>query len=126
MLTTSQAFRPGNVDLPANLTMTNREGITAPDVLTDLDLLPAMPDVSLLLSQPYNAPDFMLNDSGLGRPDDFSLIGLSSQFPDSSIEQPRTAPKERLSLVADPGLDLEFDDNDIEPTLNERSIENVR
>ncbi|KAF2088588.1 hypothetical protein K490DRAFT_2437, partial [Saccharata proteae CBS 121410] len=44
------AFRPGNVDLPANQAQAvNPATLTLPDVLTELDLLAPMPDPSLLL-----------------------------------------------------------------------------
>ncbi|KAK8205842.1 Rec8 like protein-domain-containing protein [Phyllosticta capitalensis] len=46
------AFRPGNVDLPANqVQAVNPASLTLPDVLTEMDLLAPMPDPSLLLSQ---------------------------------------------------------------------------
>lgn len=46
------AFRPGNVDLPANQAQAvNPASLTLPDVLTEMDLLAPMPDPSLLLSR---------------------------------------------------------------------------
>ena len=42
-----QAFRPGNVDLPAAQTVTSHTLLTLPDTLTELDLL-APPDPTIL------------------------------------------------------------------------------
>jgi len=44
------AFRPGNIDAPAQTHVANPTSLTLPDMITDLDLLAPMPDPSMLLS----------------------------------------------------------------------------
>ena len=52
ILKIKMAFRPGNVDLPANQTHTaSAAALNLPDVLTEVDLLGLGPDPALLLTQ---------------------------------------------------------------------------
>jgi cohesin complex subunit SCC1 len=76
-----QAFRPGNIDLPAQTHVANPTSLTLPDMITDLDLLAPMPDPSLLLSQPL---DGELTFGNTTLPD-----WDASQFLSNSVEQPR-------------------------------------
>ncbi|OCL08574.1 hypothetical protein AOQ84DRAFT_340125 [Glonium stellatum] len=112
------AFRPGNVDLPANQShAVNPATLTLPDVLTELDLLAPMPDPSLLLSQPL--------ESNISLQDNTLLDWNDSQLLSGSIEQPRGEPIETLQLeeVDDLNLDLGEDLD----TINEgTSIERPR
>jgi cohesin complex subunit SCC1 len=76
-----QAFRPGNIDLPAQTHVANPTSLTLPDMITDLDLLAPMPDPSLLLSQPLDG-DLTFGNTTLPDWD-------ASQFLSNSVEQPR-------------------------------------
>ncbi|KAJ4375140.1 sister chromatid cohesion protein 1 [Neocucurbitaria cava] len=102
------AFRPGNIDLPAQTHVANPTSLTLPDMITDLDLLAPMPDPALLLSQ---ALDDNLNFGNTTVPD-----WDNSQFLSGSIEQPRMEAMELGDddLNLDIGEDLEappaFDD----------------
>jgi cohesin complex subunit SCC1 len=93
LLTRSQAFRPGNIDLPAQTHVANPTNLILPDQITDLDLLAPMPDPSFLLSQPL-VPDWD-----------------NSQFLSGSIEQarmePMELPEDDLNLDIGEGDDLE-------------------
>ncbi|KAJ4341164.1 sister chromatid cohesion protein 1 [Didymella glomerata] len=75
------AFRPGNIDLPAQTHVANPTSLTLPDMITDLDLLAPMPDPSLLLSQPLDG-DLTFGNTTLPDWD-------ASQFLSNSVEQPR-------------------------------------
>lgn len=112
------AFRPGNVDLPANQShAVNPATLTLPDVLTELDLLAPMPDPSLLLSQPLE-PNISLQDNTL-------LDWNDSQLLSGSIEQPRGDPIETLQLDEEDDLNLDLGE-DLD-TINEgTSIERPR
>ncbi|KAI9812021.1 MAG: sister chromatid cohesion protein 1 [Pycnora praestabilis] len=112
------AFRPGNVDLPANQThASNAAALTLPDVLTELDLLPPMPDPSLLLLD-----DPAIGDLG-GYGDISLLTGESQLLPESSIERGRHAPPEATLDLDDLDLGLDFGDAPLEPVGNNTSIE---
>ncbi|KAH7390638.1 double-strand-break repair protein-like protein rad21 [Pyrenochaeta sp. MPI-SDFR-AT-0127] len=96
------AFRPGNIDLPAQTHVANPTSLTLPDMITDLDLLAPMPDPALLLSQ---ALDANLDFGNTTVPD-----WDNSQFLSGSIEQPRM---ETMALGED---DLNLDlGEDLEP-----------
>ncbi|KAF1931787.1 uncharacterized protein M421DRAFT_90020 [Didymella exigua CBS 183.55] len=75
------AFRPGNIDLPAQTHIANPTSLTLPDMITDLDLLAPMPDPSLLLSQTLDG-DLTFGNTTLPDWD-------ASQFLSNSVEQPR-------------------------------------
>ncbi|KAF2878076.1 Rec8 like protein-domain-containing protein [Massariosphaeria phaeospora] len=98
------AFRPGNIDMPANQShIANPASLTLPDVLTEIDLLAPMPDPSLLFSQP-------LLDFGPGADDTTVPDWDHSQFLSGSIEQPRAdemALEEGDDLHLDLGEDLD-------------------
>lgn len=102
----SQAFRPGNIDLPTQTHVANPMSLTLPDMITDLDLLAPMPDPALLLSQ---ALDTNLDFGNTTLPD-----WGNSQFLSGSIEQPRI---EEMALGED-DLNLDLgEDLDLEPPL---------
>ncbi|KAJ4383392.1 sister chromatid cohesion protein 1 [Didymella sp. IMI 355093] len=75
------AFRPGNIDLPAQTHVANPTSLTLPDMITDLDLLAPMPDPSLFLSQALDG-DLTFGNTTLPDWD-------ASQFLSNSVEQPR-------------------------------------
>ncbi|KAH7091286.1 Rec8 like protein-domain-containing protein [Paraphoma chrysanthemicola] len=95
------AFRPGNIDLPAQTHVANPTSLTLPDMITDLDLLAPMPDPAFLLSQT------MGSNLDFGNPTvpDWD----NSQFLSGSIEQPRMdlMDMEEDDLNLDLGEDLE-------------------
>ncbi|KAI9769178.1 MAG: sister chromatid cohesion protein 1 [Geoglossum umbratile] len=105
------AFRPGNVDLPSNqMHAPNPATLTLPDVLTELDLLPPLPDASLLLTQPPgSAPEFDFDRSRVGRDEDITL--QSSMLDPYSIEQGRGGTDEMLQLEEGDELDLDIGDD---------------
>ncbi|KAA6413426.1 MAG: double-strand-break repair rad21 [Lasallia pustulata] len=105
LLKIKMAFRPGNVDLPANANMPNAAALTLPDVLTELDLLPPMPDESLLMTQPMDL-DFGANDND---PLNWTSQGFSDPI---SIEQGRNEPEERPDFDDDLDLQLDIDLDD--------------
>jgi cohesin complex subunit SCC1 len=89
----------------------NPAALTLPDVLTELDLLPPLPDASLLLSQPSgSAAQFDFNQSRIGRDEDITLQGMSQLDPYSSIEQGRADDAE-LQLEDDEDLILDLGDD---------------
>ncbi|KZF22352.1 hypothetical protein L228DRAFT_261531 [Xylona heveae TC161] len=102
------AFRPGNVDLPANqLNAPNPGALTLPDVLTELDLLAPMPDDSLLLTQP--PPADLTRDESLG-----PLDWTSQLLPgNESVEQGRNAPAE--TFLDDDGIVLDLGEDVADP-----------
>ncbi|KAF1983574.1 hypothetical protein K402DRAFT_338286 [Aulographum hederae CBS 113979] len=106
LLKIKMAFRPGNVDLPADQSHTvNPASLTLPEVLTELDLLAPMLDPALLLA---DIPE-------LARTQDPTLLdwGTSQLLPDS-MEQSRREYSEPLALPDDDlDLDLGLDDEDI-------------
>lgn len=95
------AFRPGNIDLPANQShIANPKALVLPDAITDIDLLAPMPDPAFLLSGIEGLPDHIgLDDTTVADWD-------NSQFLSGSMEQPRAEP----TLLEDaPELDLDWD-----------------
>lgn len=85
--------------------MPNAAALTIPDVLTELDLLPPMPDESLLMTQPMDL-DFGANDND-------PLNWTSQVFSDPiSIEHGRTEPEERPDFDDDLDLQLDIDLDD--------------
>lgn len=98
----SQAFRPGNIDLPAQTHVANPTSLTLPDMITDLDLLAPMPDPALLLSQTLGG-DLAFGNTTLPDWD-------ASQFLSHSVEQPRQPEielEDRDELELDLGEDFE-------------------
>ncbi|KAL1597250.1 sister chromatid cohesion protein 1 [Paraconiothyrium brasiliense] len=105
------AFKPGNIDLPANSHVANPAALMLADAITDIDLLAPMPDPSLLLSQSLDLQNLGLPSLGA----DWEMD--SSQFLSGSIEQPRRAEPEILDDTDDLGLDL-GEDFDVPPPLS--------
>ncbi|KAJ4317327.1 sister chromatid cohesion protein 1 [Neodidymelliopsis sp. IMI 364377] len=91
------AFRPGNIDLPAQTHVANPTSLTLPDMITDLDLLAPMPDPALLLSQTLDG-DLTFGNTTLPDWD-------ASQFLSHSVEQARQ-PELELGDGDDLRLDL--------------------
>ncbi|KAJ4346521.1 sister chromatid cohesion protein 1 [Didymosphaeria variabile] len=106
------AFKPGNIDLPANSHVANPAALMLADAITDIDLLAPMPDPSLLLSQSLDLQNLGLPNLGA----DWDMD--SSQFLSGSIEQPRRAEPEILDDSDDLGLDL-GEDFDVPLPLDE-------
>ena len=106
-----QAFKPGNIDLPANAHVANPAALILQDAITDIDFLAPMPDPSLLLSQSLDLQNLGLPTFG----GDWDMD--SSQFLSNSVEQPR-AEHEILEDADDLDIDL-GDDFDIPPPLDE-------
>ncbi|KAF2703120.1 hypothetical protein K504DRAFT_444328 [Pleomassaria siparia CBS 279.74] len=103
------AFKPGNIDLPANQShIANPAGLILPDVLTEIDLLAPMPDPSFLLSQPLLDFDTGLDNAPTSEWD-------NTQFLSNSIEQPRV---QHLDLIDAGDLLLDLG-NDPEETYDE-------
>jgi cohesin complex subunit SCC1 len=97
MLTNSKAFRPGNVDLPADQShAVNPASLTLPDVLTELDLLAPLPDPSFLLG----------NSLDIGRGQTMTIDWGTQSLITDTIEAGRT---ENAGLFDD---DLDLDDMD--------------
>lgn len=107
-LTTSQAFRPGNVDLPADQShIATADALNLADKITGIDLFANLADPDLLLSQPLRRNN---NDS------DPAVLdwGTQSLITDSIPDLPRKGPSRLLDdddIEIDLGLD---DDNTIE------------
>ncbi|KAH0565779.1 hypothetical protein GP486_000824 [Trichoglossum hirsutum] len=106
------AFRPGNVDLPSNqMHAPNPATLTLPDVLTELDLLPPLPDASLLLTQPSgSAPELDFDRTRVGRDEDITLQS-SMLDPYGITEQGRGGADEMLQLEEGDELDLDIGDD---------------
>lgn len=101
----------------------NPATLTLPDVLTELDLMPQMPDVSLLLSQPAGtAPAFDVDRTRVGRNEDITLMDMSSQLLPDSIEQGRDGPGEP-SMLDDLDLDIDIGENPVGGVGDGTSIE---
>jgi len=100
LLKIKMAFRPGNVDLPADQShVVNSAMLTLPDALTELDLLAPMPDPALLLGE---------LDLGRGTQDPTMLDwGTQSLITDSVHHSDRT---ERQLMLEDEPLDLDLGD----------------
>jgi cohesin complex subunit SCC1 len=89
----------------------NPATLTLPDVLTELDLLPPLPDASLLLTQPSgSAPEFDFDRSRVGRDEDITLQS-SMLDPYGMIEQGRGGADEMLQLEEGDELDLDIGDD---------------
>jgi len=101
LLKIKMAFRPGNVDLPADQShVVNSAMLTLPDALTELDLLAPMPDPALLLGE---------LELGRGTQDPTMLDwGTQSLITDSIHHSDRT---ERQLMLEDEPLDLDLGDN---------------
>ncbi|KAI9673933.1 MAG: sister chromatid cohesion protein 1 [Caeruleum heppii] len=116
------AFRPGNVDLPANqMNAPNAAALTLPDVLTELDLLPPMPDASLLLTQPSGSAAFMdMDRARIGRNEDITLMDPSSPLVSNEIglDDPGA-----MSMLDDVPLDIDIGEDPIEAPGDGTSIE---
>lgn len=92
-LINSQAFKPGNVDLPANQSHTAAAGaLTLPDTLTELDLLAPLPDPDLLLREPTN------------------MLGMDTTMLDFDTTQ--MLPESQTPAQKAPRTTLQFDDDD--------------
>ncbi len=113
------------MDLPANHAHGhNPAALTLPDVLTDLDLLPSMPDASLLLEQPLDlATGFTPKGGRIGRTEDITLLDQNTQLLSDDIEMGRNAPEEVGRLEDEPlELDLGFDEETAGDAGNETSV----
>ncbi|KAF3010702.1 sister chromatid cohesion protein 1 [Curvularia kusanoi] len=98
------AFRPGNIDAPAQTHVANPTTLTLPDMITDLDLLAPMPDPSMLLSHAFDG-DMTMGNTTLPDWD-------ASQFLSNSVEQARHEEMELQDmddLEIDLGEDLELE-----------------
>ena len=103
MLTIVQAFRPGKqLDLPANVNAPDAAALTLPDVLADVDLLTAMPDASLLLTQPSDL-DFGRHDEDVG--------DWTSSLQPLDFEQGRNIQEEQPQLLDAEGMEIDFGDD---------------
>lgn len=103
------AFRPGNVDLPANQSnVATRDALILPDTITELDLFATLPDPEELLREP---------DSSRNRGRDPTLLdfGTSQLLPETQTPSRR---EDRTLLLDDDDLGLDFG---VEP--GDRSIE---
>ncbi|KAG9202253.1 sister chromatid cohesion protein 1 [Epicoccum nigrum] len=99
------AFRPGNIDAPAQTHVANPTSLTLPDMITDLDLLAPMPDPSMLLSHAFDG-DMTMGNTTLPDWD-------ASQFLSNSVEQARHEEME-LQDMDDIEIDL---GEDLEPEV---------
>ncbi|KAF2457551.1 Rec8 like protein-domain-containing protein, partial [Lineolata rhizophorae] len=122
------AFRPGNVDLPANQShAANPNTLVLPDVLTELDLLAPMPDPSSLFDRPGDlaAPP---GTAQLGSQQDPTLLdwGTSQLLTSSNVEQARAEAGPEATLLEediDLGLDIGEDPLASAGALDEPSVE---
>ncbi|KAI9761663.1 MAG: vacuolar transporter chaperone [Chaenotheca gracillima] len=109
LLKIKMAFRPGNVDLPINqINMSNSAALTLPDAITELDLLPPIPDASLLLANPSAARGLDLDRDRGGRNEDITLMDWSSPRMQGSIDADRNGDGE--AQLEDDVLDLDIGD----------------
>ncbi|KAL8762387.1 MAG: hypothetical protein Q9184_001601 [Pyrenodesmia sp. 2 TL-2023] len=108
LLKIKMAFRPGNVDLPANLHMANPATLTVMDKISD-PILPEL-DPSLL--------DFRPMDVDFGSKKDDPLNWTSQLLSDPiSIELGRNQPEQRADFEeSDMDIDIELDVDD-EPSI---------
>ena len=94
-----------------------------PDVLTELDLMPQMPDFMALLSQPAgSAAAFDVDRTRVGRNEDITLMDMSSQLLADSIEIGRDGPGEP-SVLDDIDLEIDIGEDPIDAIGDETSIE---
>jgi cohesin complex subunit SCC1 len=99
-----KAFRPGNVDLPADQSHSvNPASLQLPDVLTELDLLAPLPDPSFLLGSSLD----------IGRGQTITIDWGTQSLITDTIEAGRT---EKAGLFDD-DLELGLDDFDSMPDL---------
>ncbi|KAI9843825.1 MAG: sister chromatid cohesion protein 1 [Sclerophora amabilis] len=121
LLKIKMAFRPGNVDLPTNqINASNSAALTLPDAITELDLLPPIPDASLLLTNPSAAPDLDLDRERPGRNEDITLMDWGSPRLQSSIEVGRNF--EEGAQLEDDVLDLDIGDDPMDGIGDETSV----
>lgn len=108
LLKIKMAFRPGNVDLPANQSHTaNPASLTLPDVITEIDLLAPMPNPDSLFAGTLDM------DVGMGNT---TVADWDhSQFLSGSIEQARGEQMETVQLD-DEDLNLDFGE-DLDPDI---------
>lgn len=100
-----KAFRPGNIDVPANQSHTvNPASLILPDVLTELDLLAPMPDPDLLLAELEERPP--------GTQDPTLLDFGTSQLLSESVEQPRREYGDDHFLLGHDDLEIDIRDTD--------------
>jgi len=105
-LTVVQAFRPGKqLDLPANANGHDAAALILPDVLADVDLLTAMPDASLLLTQPSG-----MDLGGFGN----DAADWTSSLQPLDFEQGRNAQQEQPQLLDAEGMEIDFGDDIID------------
>ena len=105
MLTETQAFRPGNVDLPANQTHTaNPNALILPDTLTELDLFAPLPDPEELLLE-------LTSSRAPGKDPTMLDFGQSQLLPDSQTPTRRDRNRTLVFEEDDLGLDLGLDDD---------------
>ena len=106
-----QAFRPGNVDLPSNLTMPAAGALTVADKISD-PLMPEL-DPSLL--------DFRPRDTDFGSKKDDPLVWNSQILSEPSIENGRAAPaRDERGEFGDDDMNIDLDLDlglDDEPTI---------
>ncbi|QIW99774.1 hypothetical protein AMS68_005292 [Peltaster fructicola] len=102
------AFRPGNVDLPANqLLASNANALTLPDQITEQDLFAPLPD-----------PADLFRDPGLNLNDDHNFLDFeTSQLMPEAQRTPTSSRRSR------PMAGLEQDDLDLDLGFDEPSIE---
>ncbi len=101
-----QAFRPGKqLDLPANANGHDAAALILPDVLADVDLLTAMPDASLLLTQPSG-----MDLGGFGN----DAADWTSSLQPLDFEQGRNAQQEQPQLLDAEGMEIDFGDDIID------------
>ncbi|KAI9720654.1 MAG: hypothetical protein M1812_002834 [Candelaria pacifica] len=118
LLKIKMAFRPGNVDLPAHqLNAINPAALTLPDVLTELDLLPPMPDASLLLTEPLLQVEADREDGF-----DMSDWGIKDSQLDPDAEVGRSAPDATFDMTNE-DLEIDIGEDPIRPVGDETSIE---
>jgi cohesin complex subunit SCC1 len=110
LLKIKMAFRPGNVDLPANQShAANPASLTLPDVITEIDLLAPMPDPDSLFAGTLDM------DVGLGNT---TVADWDhSQFLSGSIEQARAEQMETVQLD-DEDLNIDFGEDLDVPDLD--------
>ncbi|KAI9846945.1 MAG: sister chromatid cohesion protein 1 [Thelocarpon superellum] len=118
------AFRPGNVDLPANqLNAPHPASLTLPDVLTEIDLFQPLPDPTLLLTQTTaSAPGFNVDHARVGRNEDITLMDMSSQVMQASEEQGRHGMGEP-SMLDDIDLDIDIGPDPMGPPGDDTTFE---
>jgi cohesin complex subunit SCC1 len=112
VLTTTQAFRPGNVDLPADQAhIVSAEALTLPDRITANDLFAPLADPDLLFSQPIRRN---------GHDDDPTVLDWGTQsLITESLDLPQT--KRPALLLQDDDLELDLGDDDLALEVGRRA-----